>query len=230
MAWLPHNLFGNIRYFPLNTWCLWNRRNALHFGREAHPTSKIITVASALLQEFISSQIPKAPLPLPFARHQWRPLEIGYVKVNFNVALFNHVNLAGLGVIARDWRGAPLSALSTSTLLSSLVADMDALTCLKAIQFAAKLDLHRVIFEGDSATIIFAVSRGISILSSFGNIVDDVRYLLPSFSSVIFTHVNCFGNIVADALAKKASSIVGCQIWREALPLDIAELVDFDVH
>ena len=140
------------------------------------------------------------------------------------------MNLAGLGVIACDWRGAPLSALSTSTLLSSLVADMDALTCLKAVQFAAELDLHRVIFEGDSATVIFAVSREISILSSFGNIVDDVWYLLPSFSLVIFTHVNRSSNIVADALAKKASSIVGCQIWREALPLDIAELVDFDVH
>ena len=140
------------------------------------------------------------------------------------------MNLAGLGVIACDWRGAPLGALSTSTPLSSLVADMEALACLKAIQFAAELDLHRVIFEGDSATVISAVSRGISIPSSFGNIVDDVRYLLPSFPLVIFTHVNCSGNIVADALAKKASSTVGCQIWREALPLDIAELVDFDVH
>ena len=93
-----------------------------------------------------------------------------------------------------------------------------------------ELDLHRVIFEGDLATIIFAVSQGTSRLSSFGNIVDYVRHLLPSFSSVIFSHVNCSGNIVADALAKKASSIVGCHIWMKALPLDIAELIDFDVH
>ena len=58
---------------------------------------------------------------------------------------------------------------------------MESLACLRAIQFTAELDLHCAIFEGDSATIIFAVSQGTSLLSSFGNIFDDVRYLLPSF-------------------------------------------------
>ena len=41
---------------------------------------------------------------------------------------------------------------------------------------------------------------------------------------------NRSGNLVADALTKKASSIVGCHVWPDALPLDIAALVDFDVH
>ncbi|XP_075638395.1 uncharacterized protein LOC142610469 [Castanea sativa] len=123
-----------------------------------------------------------------------------------------------------------MGALSSPIMLSSSVADMEALAYLRAVQFAAKLDLHCVILEGDSATIISAVSQGTSLLSSFGNIVDDVRHLLPSFSSVTFSHVNCTGNIVADALAKKASSVVGCQVWMNALPSDIAALVDFDVH
>ena len=107
---------------------------------------------------------------------------------------------------------------------------MESLACLRAIQFTAELDLHCAIFEGDSATIIFAVSQGTSLLSSSGNIFDDVWYLLPSFSLVTFSHVNRTGNIVADALAKKASSNVSCQFWMNALPLDTAVLVDFDVH
>ncbi|XP_023879479.1 uncharacterized protein LOC111991894 [Quercus suber] len=114
--------------------------------------------------------------------------------------------------------------------LSSSVADMEALACLRAVQFAAELELQCVIFEGDSATIISAISQGTSLQSSFGNIVDDIQYLLPSFSSVTFSHVNRPGNIVADALAKKASSNVGCQVWMNSLPLDITGLVDFDVH
>ncbi|KAL0002255.1 hypothetical protein SO802_016036 [Lithocarpus litseifolius] len=145
-------------------------------------------------QDFTASQILEAPLPRPSARHQWRPPEPDFVKVNFDAALFNHTNSAGIGVIARDWRGATLGALSMPTLLSSSVADMEALACLRAVQFAAELDLHRVIFK------------------------------------VTFSHVNRSGNIVVDALAKKASSNVGCQIWMDALPLDIAALVDFDVH
>ena len=60
-----------------------------------------------------------------------------------------------------------------------------------------------MIVEGDSATIIAAVSQGRSLLSSFGNIVDDVQCLLSNFSSVKFSHVN----VVADALAKQVTSI-----------------------
>ena len=87
-----------------------------------------------------------------------------------------------------------------------------------------------MIVEGDSAIIIAAVSQGRSLLSSFGNIVDDVQCLLPNFSSIQFSHVNRSGNLVADALAKKDSSNVGCQVWMDARPLDIDALVDFDVH
>ena len=150
--------------------------------------------------------------------------------MNFDAALFNHTNSVGIGVIVRDWRGVALGALSTPTLLSSSVADMEDLACLRAVQFVTELDLHCVIFEGDSAAIISAVSQGISLLSSFGNILDDVRCLIPSFSSGKFSHVNRSGNLVADALAKKDSSNVGCQVWMDACPLDIDALVDFDVH
>lgn len=130
----------------------------------------------------------------------------------------------------RDWRGAALRALSTPIMLSLSVADMEALMCLRTVQFAAELDLHSVIYEGDSATIISVVSQGSSSLSSFGNIIDDVRCLLPSFSSVKFIHVHHSSNLVANALAKKASTNVGCQVWRDAMPLDIVALIDFDVH
>lgn len=205
----------------MTTWCLWNRRNALHFGRSAHLISSINSVAGLLLQEFIASQNVEPPLPQPSALHQWRPPEPGTLKVNFDAAIFKHTNSAGIGVIVRDWRGAAFGALSTLTLLPSLVANMEALACLRVVQFAAELDLHSVIFEGDSATIISAVSQGNSSLSSFGNIIDDVRCLLPSFSSIKFIHVHRSGNLVANALAKMASINVGCQVWMDAMPLDI---------
>ena len=95
-------------------------------------------------------------------------------------------------------------------LLSSTVAELEALACLRAVQFATDLGLQRVIFEGDLTTIISAVSHRSSVMASFVNIIDDVRHLLPRFFFVSFNHVHRSGNVVADALAKKASSIVGC--------------------
>ena len=124
----------------------------------------------------------------------------------------------------------PSQANPSSPQLSSTIAELEALACLRVVQFAANLGLQRVIFKGDSTTIISAVSHGSSVMASFGNIIDDVRHLLPRFSFVSFNHIHRSGNVVVDALAKKASSIVGCHSWMDALPLDIAELVSFDVH
>lgn len=53
------------------------------------------------------------------------------------------------------------TALSTHTQLASSVADMEALACLRAVQFATEIGLQRVIVEADSATIIAAVSQGL---------------------------------------------------------------------
>lgn len=85
------------------------------------------------------------------------------------------------------------------------------------VQFAAELRLHRVIFEGDSTIVINAVSQRNAALSSYGNIVDDIRCLVSSFLFFDFIHVHRTGNFVADALAKKAKNIVGCQVWLEEL-------------
>ena len=137
----------------------------------------------------MASQISGIPRPRPSVQHQWRPSEPGFVKVNFDATIFNHSNSAGLGVIVRDWRGVSLGAMSTHTSLASSVADMEALACLRAVQYAAELELQQVIVEGDSAIIIAAISQGRSLLSSFGNIVDDVQCLLPNFSSIQFSHV-----------------------------------------
>ena len=89
--------------FATITRCLWNRRNALHFGHPTHPISNISFVTGALLQDFIASQTPEIPIHQPSAWHQWRPPEPDVAKVNFDVALFKHTNYAGIGIIVHDW-------------------------------------------------------------------------------------------------------------------------------
>ena len=54
--------------------------------------------------------------------------------------------------------------------------------------------------------------------------------LFPLFCPFEFVHFPRSGNIVADALAKKAKEVVGCPVWSVDMPADIALLVGFDVH
>nr|POF24400.1 hypothetical protein CFP56_40258 [Quercus suber] len=67
--------------------------------------------------------------------------------------------------------------------------EMEALACRRAVQIAADLGLHRVIFEGDSATVINAVTQDNVTLSSYGNIVEDILCLVSSFLFVNFVRV-----------------------------------------
>ena len=89
--------------------------------------------------------------------------------------MFRRLTLASIGVIARNHDGEAVGALSSPIPMAQSVADLEALACLKAAQFALEIGLTRVVFEGDSAIIINALLHSAGELASFGNILDDIR-------------------------------------------------------
>ena len=161
----------------------------------------ISSLAGNLLQDFLATQEldPACSLIL----QQWRPPELNQHKFNFDAAIFRATNSAGIGVVVRDWRGEFVGALSISVPLSHTVADMEALACRKAVEFAAEIGLQRVIFVGDSAMVINALNQGSAGLSTYGVVIEDIRCQAIVFQSSVFNHANC----VADASAKKLKAV-----------------------
>ena len=86
-----------------------------------------------------------------------------------------------------------------------------------------------MIFEGDAAVVINAISKGLANQSLYGHIVDDVlgQASLLHFSD--FCYVPCSCNSVANALAKRAKAGPELQVWLEDCPEDITPLVLGDV-
>ena len=164
--------------FAVATWCLWNRRNAPHFGRQVKPISNINLLASNLLQEFLAAQEDEAPtVHSPVNQHQWKPPKHDHFKVNFDAIVFKSLNLARIEVVIRDWRGDVVATLSMPIALASVIGDLEALACRRALMFATEKDLQNVIFEGDSVSVITAIAQENPILTSYGDIVDDIRYV-----------------------------------------------------
>ena len=83
--------------FVIIAWSIWNRRNALHFGRSALPMDRICSSAGNFLQEFLASQDTESALPSPSSVQHWYPLTSDVCKVNFDAAVFRFSNLASLG-------------------------------------------------------------------------------------------------------------------------------------
>ena len=210
-------------------WLLWNRRNAIHFGRPALPADSICSKAGSYLKEFLQAQTEEPIPPRPPPMQQWHPPDLHCLKINFDIAVFHRSSLAGI-VVVRNNAGEVEGALSSSIPMAQSVADLEALACLKAVQFALELGITRVVFEGDSAVVINAVLHGAGAIASFSNILDDIRMLSAVFQFVDFVFVSHRCNTVADALARKAKLIVRAQVWLHEVPADIAPLVLHDVH
>ena len=140
------------------------------------------------------------------------------------------IYLVGVGVIIRDNQGDPIGALTMPVPISQSVAELEALACQQAVQFALEIGLNRVVVEGDFVTIIEALNNCTGQFASYGNILGDIRFQSACFQHIEFKYISRVCNSVADVLAKKASSVVGLQVWLEDLLDDIAFLVVRDVH
>ena len=74
--------------FAIARWCVWNRRNAIHFNRAVRPVDNICREAGSLLQEFLQAREVELSPPLPQAIQRWRPPDPNIYKINFDAAVF----------------------------------------------------------------------------------------------------------------------------------------------
>ncbi|XP_075665390.1 uncharacterized protein LOC142635059 [Castanea sativa] len=125
----------------------------------------------------------------------------------------NYEHQAGIGVVIRDSGGRIQGALLDKLVLPRTVEEVEALACKTAMRYALELGFEEVVFEGDSETITNAINSTSPCLSSFGNILDDVRSLALNFVSAIFVHIKRQGNAVADKFAKASKFSTCPHFW-----------------
>ena len=214
--------------FILAAWSLWNRWNAICLNHPTHLLDQTFSVASGLLQEYINAQ-PNLPTPdqLP-TTHQWRPPDHPRFKANYDGAVFNNINAAGIGVVIRDSNAAVIGALSRCIPLPQMVEEVEALACRQSVQLAREIGINEVVFEGDSAIIVQALKHGQADQSVYGHILDDVTQQTSQFLFCEFSHVSRLCNKVADILAKKARVGSVSQVWLEDFPREITSLAFAD--
>ena len=145
----------SAKMFVMQIWMIWYRRNNFRTAPPGFPLNLIVQRAFEVLMKYQSTQPKKtvaAPTVRPRAR--WSPPPIGWFKANFDVALFQDVGQAGLGVIIHDSQGLVMVSLAQNIQLASSVAEMEALAATRALELVAELGFDRVIFEGDSTSVI----------------------------------------------------------------------------
>ena len=80
-----------------------------------------------------------------------------WYKANFDTAIFQDDGKASIGVIIRDSQGLVMVSLSQNIQLSNLVVEVEAMAANCAIELSLELGFDKIIFEGDSTIVIWAL-------------------------------------------------------------------------
>ena len=125
----------HVALFSTMAWCSWQRRNRLRVRQSVWPLYEISDRAKALVVEFFDSnkQEVRPRYRCPTAR--WVPPGADWYKANYDVAIFDSLGYAGLGVVIRDSSGNVIAALSQKIGLLHSVDTAEALVALRALQY-----------------------------------------------------------------------------------------------
>ena len=126
------------------------------------------------------------------------------MKVNFDGAMFNERDKAGIGVIIRNPKGEVMAALSEKIQKPPSAEILELLAAKRAMRFSLETGFNKSVFEGDSELVIKSLRHGGYENSLGGHLIKDILFTVNSFQSISFSHVVRQSNAVAHALAQRA--------------------------
>ena len=126
------------------------------------------------------------------------------MKVNFDGAMFNERDEAGIGVIIRNPRGEVMAALSEKIQKPPSTEILELLATKRAVRFSLETGFNKSVFEGDLELVIKSLRHGGYENSLGGHLINDILFTVNSFQSISFSHVVWQSNAVAHALAQRA--------------------------
>ena len=95
----------------------------------------------------------------------------------------------------------------------------------RAIEFAAKVGVDRIVIKGDSSVVTEALRFNNARLASYGLLVEDAKLLEKSFSELSYSHTKRKGNKVAHGLARLVLNLSDTIVWMEDIPPSISHFV-----
>ncbi|CAH9096881.1 unnamed protein product, partial [Cuscuta epithymum] len=143
----------------------------------------------------------------------WRKPDTDRIKINTDAAINRGAGMVGLGWVARDSTGAFLAGAAIPRKGVCLPKEAEALSMREALSWIKAAGWDQVDVESDALHLVEGVHSA-STESSFGLLVNDIKELATSFSSITFSHVKRSANRVAHHMARAAVSMSDSCLWQ----------------
>ncbi|XP_075650103.1 uncharacterized protein LOC142620654 [Castanea sativa] len=121
-----------------------------------------------------------------------------------------------------------MATLSQQIPLPALVEMVEVIAARRALVFAKELGFDKVVMEGDSEPIINAILGDHMDYAYMGHVMQDIKFMFPSFSIISVKHIHREGNCVAHKLARRAirSHFL---VWMESIPPNVLDVYQLDL-
>ncbi|XP_023885283.1 uncharacterized protein LOC111997430 [Quercus suber] len=209
-GWLLEN-WKPIELFDIQVWCIWHQRNQSRLQQPCCLTKDLKQTAQECWDEIRSVN----PLPNPIRpepKPKWKAPPQNKYKINYDGAISNAKNKAGIGVVVRDYNSEVMASLIQQLEQAYQPVEVEAIAACKAVEFGNEIGVDFAIVEGDSEVIVKALRINDNGLTPFAPLINDISLFLGLFSELSYSHIRRDGNKVAHSLARLALMTPSCTL------------------
>jgi len=142
----------------------------------------------------------------------------GKLKCNWDAVLISGQKIIGVGVVVRDDQGRVVASLARAIPGIDHPTVAESWAAWLAVELYCVLGFQKVSFEGDSMILVSALNSEDHCWSAYGQLIEDTKIKLNSFSTKRLNHVPREANNVAHCLTKFALSQRSDNVWIEECP------------
>ena len=209
-------------------WDWWSARNKKNAEDKTSSTDAVCHRIQRHVLDFGQSVPPSTPSePAHSISCRWNKPPLDRVKINFDAAFHHDTGIGAWGFVVRSDTGQFVAAAAgkLSNVKDALTAESEA--CVAAVEGAAELGLHRVIFESDCRNLIMAIQSKSHDLALIGVLLKEVRSIcIGSFETSSFQFAPRSCNEVAHRLAQHGlRADAACVGWEDEAPDFLVDLV-----
>jgi ribonuclease HI len=228
LEWIVSAKDADVEIAFMVLYQMWLARNAARDNAQIEDPEAIARRSIHLVEEWHQVQECKGAKPLVQKEH-WRPPDQGWIKVNADGAMIQASGHGGGGVVARDHDGRFLAGSSHffPSLLDPEHAEL--LACQKAIELAKSRQMHRVVFELDSASVVSKLQVEETDRSVHGILIEQIKCELRTGREFVVKWARRSANEVAHRLAKEGCELNSARIWLDVFPDCIKNALYSDV-
>ena len=214
-------------------WQLWKARNARQYEGKYRDHLSIIEIANNEWLEFQEEQTEQEAKHRTGTRHQllnhqWRPPDIGIVRINTDAAVPIKLAGAGLGMVARDSHGNLVEARGIRKYSRGGAELEEADAIRQGLVMAKEAGWREIEVQSDCKAVIERIHTKGREEAPIGTIMEDIKQLCGMFQCCTFLFIKRDGNRCAHQMAQFATKLVSNVIWKQSFPLWLKESIHED--